>query len=218
MKNKIIGFAVSFLLIISCAVFLCACSDGSEVEEPSDTQDGIVFKQVGEEYAVKAYEGKSTTVVIPAEFNGKSVTSIMDGAFKDKSELTSVTIPETVVSIGAHAFSGCVRLSSVKLPGGLKSIGQSAFYKCSALTSVTLPSGITKIERSTFENCPILKTVTIPTSVTSIENYAFYKCSALESINYEGGTEEWQAIVKSTAWNYSTSKYTINCSDGVLKK
>ena len=218
MKTRISGVILTFILIIACSVFLSACSENDKSDEPSKSQDGIVFEQVGEEYSVISYEGKKSTVVIPESFNGKSVTSISDNAFRDKKEITSVTIPETVVSIGDRAFSGCVRLSVISLPGGLKSIGQSAFYKCSSIASITIPSGVTRIERSTFEGCSLLKNVTIPAGVTSIENYAFYKCKALENINFGGSANQWKAISKADAWNYASSEYIINCSDESLKK
>ena len=73
-----------------------------------------------------------TSITIP-----NSVTSIGDGAFEYCSELTSVTIPNSVTSIGWHAFADCSSLTSVTIPNSVTSIGYSAFSGCSGLTSIT---------------------------------------------------------------------------------
>ena len=94
---------------------------------------------------------------------------------------TSVTIPNSVTSIGEYAFCGC-RLTSVTIPNSVTSIGASAFYECRSLTSVTIPNSVTSIENSTFRNCSRLTSVTIPNSVTSIGYNAFYNCESLKVI------------------------------------
>ncbi len=65
-----------------------------------------------------------TSVTIP-----NSVTSIGDGAFSDCSGLTSVTIPDSVTSIGDYAFSSCTGLTSVTIPDSVTSIGDGAFAR-----------------------------------------------------------------------------------------
>ena len=75
-----------------------------------------------------------TTVTIP-----NSVTSIGYGAFSGCSGLTSVTIPNSVTSIGDWAFSSCSSLTSVTIPNSVTSIGYGAFYDCSSLTAIYVP-------------------------------------------------------------------------------
>ena len=94
---------------------------------------------------------------------------------------TSVTIPNSVTSIGDYAFN-CCDLTSVTIPNSVTSIGASAFYACRSLTSVTIPNSVTSIENSTFRNCSDLTSVTIPNSVTSIGASAFYECRSLTSV------------------------------------
>ena len=77
---------------------------------------------------------------------------------------------------------GIDEITSVSLPDGLTSIGDRAFKDCIGLTSVTIPSNVTKIGNHAFNFCTGLTSVTIPESVTSIGNYAFYSCTGLTSV------------------------------------
>ncbi|MGN0855193.1 MAG: leucine-rich repeat domain-containing protein, partial [Kiritimatiellia bacterium] len=94
--------------------------------------------------------------------------------------LTSVTIPDSVTSIGNYAFYYCTSLTSVTIPDSVTSIGASAFYGCISLTGVTIPNSVESIGDSAFSGCTSLTSVTIPDSVESIGNYAFARCSGLE--------------------------------------
>ena len=102
--------------------------------------------------------------------------------FAECSGLTSVTIPNSVTSIGAGVFSGCSGLTSVTIPNSVTSIGAGVFSGCSGLTSVTIGNSVTSIGESAFEGCSGLASITIPNSVTSIGGWAFYKCSGLTSV------------------------------------
>lgn len=103
--------------------------------------------------------------------------------FHDNEDLTSVTIPNSVRSIGSTAFHGCIGLTSVTIPNSVTEIGWYAFSNCSGLTSITIPNSVTEINGYTFENCSGLTSVTIGTGVTNIESYAFENCSGLVTVN-----------------------------------
>ena len=117
------------------------------------------------------------TVTIP-----NSVTSIGYSAFSGCSGLTSVTIPNSVTSIGERAFSDCSGLTSVTIGNSVTSIGYYAFSGCYGLTSVTIPNSVTSIRERAFSGCSGLTSVTIPNSVTSIGERAFSDCSGLTSV------------------------------------
>lgn len=111
----------------------------------------------------------------------KGVTRIGNLAFRC-SYLTSITIPNSVTSIGQQAFESCWYLTSITIPKSVTYIGRSAFFGCSNLTSATMPNSVTSIEENTFEGCSGLTSITIPNSVKSIGEGAFYGCKSLKSI------------------------------------
>ena len=122
---------------------------------------------------------------------GDSVTSIGNDAFRSCSGLTSVTIGNGVTSIGNLAFASCSGLTSVIIGDSVTNIGSSAFNNCSGLTSITIGNGVTSIGSSAFYNCTGLTSVTISDSVTSIGERVFYGCSGLTSIHYTGNMQSW---------------------------
>ena len=120
---------------------------------------------------------KLTSITIP-----NSVTSIGIGAFAGCSSLDTITIPNSVTSIGDAAFSHCSSLTSITIPNSVTSIGDRAFDHCTSLASISIPNSVTSIGGRTFYNCSSLTSVTIPNSVTSIGWNAFFSCTSLTSI------------------------------------
>lgn len=118
-----------------------------------------------------------TSITIPS-----GVTSIGQSAFQSCIGLTNITIPNTVTSIGKSVFGGCTSLTSVTIPSGVTLFLETLFANCTSLTSVNIPSGVTLIGASVFNNCTSLTSVTIPSGVTSMGNYVFAKCTSLTSV------------------------------------
>lgn len=112
------------------------------------------------------------------------VTSIGDGAF-DFCNITSVTIPNSVTTIGNRAFYGCNDLTSIAIPDEVESIGNEAFYGCE-FTSIVFPKKLVSIGRSAFQYSA-LQSVIIPNNVTSLGEYCFSNMSSLQSIDFGDG-------------------------------
>jgi hypothetical protein len=140
------------------------------------------------------YSGPGGAVTIPERIpdttNGLPVTSIGGGsfllggwgAFYGCISLTSVTIPDSVTSIGPNAFWNCTSLGSLTIPNSVTNIGVGAFEWCSGLTSVTIGTNVVNIADYAFFDCANLTSVTIPASVTNIGDYAFWDCTSLTSV------------------------------------
>jgi hypothetical protein len=123
------------------------------------------------EVTIASYTGSGGTVTIPESIEKTPVTAIGDGAFLG-SQLTKVTIPNSVTTIGTGAFEGN-KLTGITIPDSVTTIGEKAFAG-NQLTSVAIPGSVTTIGDGAFiENQ--LASVTIPHSVTSIGATAFAK-------------------------------------------
>jgi len=146
------------------------------------------------------YNGSASVVRIPPTIQGIPVREIsgrgtghnMVGAFQNNNTITSVVIPEGVISIsdgGSHgSFSGgvflnCTRLATVTLPSTLTRVGNYAFSGCSSLQTIIIPTGVTAIGHGAFERCTALRNVTLSSGLISIGDRAFQKCTALQNIS-----------------------------------
>jgi len=148
------------------------------------------------------------TVTIP-----NSVKSIGNFSFYSCKYLTSITIPNGVVSIGIYAFEDCETLGSINIPDAVTYIGDGAFIGCALLTSMTIPDKVTSILQGTFKDCRSLMSVTLPHSLSSIGDSAFSGCSSLESINMSTTVSS----IGSSAFASCRSLTYVNLPDSVSK-
>jgi len=176
------------IVAMACAVVvvlgLTACATGPKPRLGQWKGDFgyIDYHYDGYYFAITDYRGKSKDIVIPDSINGKKVTYIAESAFENKG-LTSVTIPESVISIGYNAFIEN-QLTSVTIPSTVTSIGAGAFAY-NQLASVIIPSGVTYIGPKAF-GYNKLTSVIIPVGVTSI-GYSAFRDNQLTSVTIPAG-------------------------------
>ena len=144
-------------------------------------------------------------VVIPAEYEGIPVKAIDNCAFENCTEITKVTIPESVVYIGTFAFGGCTALQEIAVPTSVTELKDGIFSGCTSLTKVTLHDGITTMGQSVFAGCTSLKTVKLPASIKAVPGQTFKGCTALETITVPQGVEKIQTF----SFSGCTSLYEI---------
>ncbi len=129
------------------------------------------------------YTGEGGTVSIPATIEDKQVVAIAANAFDSCAQLTGLTIPEGVETIGDEAFCDCAALASIQLPQTLGTIGKSAFLGCTSLASVDIPAGVTSVGDWAFRDCTSLAKATFAQGATAIGYGMFYGCTALEQVD-----------------------------------
>lgn len=138
--------------------------------------------------------------------------------------LTSVTIPNSVTSIGSGAFSICSGLESITVASGntkyhsennclIETAAETLIVGCK---NSIIPSdgSVTSIGEGAFSGCTGLTNVNIPDSVTSIGSGAFEYCVMLNEIKFNGTMAEWNAIDKNENGNYNIPATQVICSDG----
>ena len=118
------------------------------------------------------------------KFETTNLKKIGEGFFWNLTELTEITLPDTVTTIGKYAFAECSSLTSVTLPDSVTKIDDYAFSRCSELKNIAIPNNVTQIGECAFARCTALKNFTIPESVLSLGAKVFEK-SGLETITFE---------------------------------
>ena len=137
---------------------------GSSGEEEIDISCLEFTLQADDTYAVSVKDSCKTTVesiTIPSQYNGKSVTAIVE-----------------------RGFYGCTALKEINIPNSITTIGECAFENCTAINNVELPSMLTEIDSALFRGCSSLTNVTVPKSVKSVGFQAFYGCSLLKQLEF----------------------------------
>ena len=162
------------------------------------------------QYSSNQYEELSSVSM------ANTVTTIGDEAFKRCSKLKNVKLSSNLTDLGAGTFIGCTSLESISVPDKVKEIGNDSlgavFSGCTSLTKISLGK-INEIGHNTFANCVSLETVTIPATVTEIDWAAFEGCTSLSNVIFkEGGN--WLTI-KSDAFARCTSLKTLNLPDHI---
>lgn len=135
---------------------------------------------------------------------------IADNAFAG-TDITSITMPDSTVAIGANAFANCKKLTTVRVSSQLAEMGESAFSGCSALVRIYLPGTLKVIPKTAFENCTNMEYAYIRYGVEKLGQNAFNGCRKLYVVFIydvdNGESENWFDIDWESQGNYNTSNY-----------
>ena len=188
-----------------------------------DEASGLYYK-VSTEYTVEVtcfdpeFNHYTGSVEIPSSVEHEGMTytviAIGDMAFVNCPNLTSVTIPNTVVSVGEKAFNN-TGLVSIAIPNSVSSMGDNAFRYCPNLVSVTLSDAMTEIPSEAFVYCASLADVTLPSILESIGQRAFEGCVALSSLTLPNGL---YAIGASAFYNSGLTSIVIPNSVAIVEE
>ena len=177
--------------------------------------------------------------------NGKGVilfdddlTSVLSGAFKSNYSLKTITLPESINTLGESVFQYCSSLTQIDLPDGIVKIGGSSFYGCESLIEINLPSSLNLkkcgskifyectslvkanlkdlpkaeyIPYSMFQGCSALVEVIMPKCILEIDHDVFNGCSSLKTINWPDSL----TTIASSAFKKCTSIENINLPEGI---
>lgn len=151
--------------------------------------------------AVESYVGTDSKYYFTVPANpaaGFTTTAVYENFMQDNTDLSTVSLPDTITEIQQMAFNGCTGISSFTMPYNLTAIGANVFqnsgltslkfnsflaeigesaFSGTGLTSVTFPNTLRTIGMGAFSNCPDLKFVTVPRGVVTIESGAFLNCN-----------------------------------------
>ena len=119
---------------------------------------------------VEIYHGTAKDVIIPSWWDGVTITKIGKGAFASTA-IKSVTLPDSILTIGEQSFMDAAQLTTINFPSSLKLICYEAFTRCPSLEHVSFNEGLEKMESRAFEGAG-LKEVILPSTLTYIGDNA----------------------------------------------
>ena len=152
MKKKLLMLLLIAITTVCLVLGISACSDGTLGLEYVLSSDSTYYMVMG----IGSAQG--TDITIPSKIKGKPVKEIRYRAFEG-CNFTSITIPDSITSIGSYAFYGCDLLKSISISNNVTSIRGNAFQVCSSLESIVIGNGVTSIGEWILNDCDSLKAV-----------------------------------------------------------
>lgn len=138
-----------------------------------------------------AYSGSDANVAIPSTVvlggNTYNVTSIASHVFQNDTTLVSVTIPDTVLTLGDYTFEGDTALTSIVVPDSVTTLGNNDFQNDTALVTATVGNSVGGLPNSTFQADTALSTLVLGNSVGGIGDFAIAYDTALSSVTFGSG-------------------------------
>ena len=104
-------------------------------------------------YFYPEYYTGGPVLEVPEAVDGKPVTALSVGCFENNTELTTITLPGSLLEIRERAFAGCTNLRGIEIPEGVSTVGSGAFRGCSSLEAAYLPSSVWTVGADAFSGC-----------------------------------------------------------------
>lgn len=165
---------------------------------------------------IQKYKGIRKKVAIPAVVENLSVTAIGPYAFDSNTEITSVELPSSIITICNGSFHRCMKLTDVNFPDKLETIERSAFSGCTSLTSVVLPNSLKVLQGEVFTGCSKLTSITLPSKLDTVFKNSFPGNKALVLIVPPNSPmEQW---VKEKGFQYTHVGQGNNNSGSFLEQ
>ncbi|MCQ2069996.1 MAG: leucine-rich repeat protein [archaeon] len=198
--SRVLTTLLALVIVVSAYVVMedTSSSDAAS-SEGTVTQNGIVYTLYSDGTANLTNAPKTSVtgdVTVPGTvvYNGSTYTVVSVGGgsgsstrgFYNNTNVTSVTLPDTVTRIGGYSFSGCSSLKTVDIGDSVTSIDAYAFQKCVLLGGIVLPSTLTAMGNYVFNGCTALASVEIPYGVVSLPDYFMQGCTSLVTIDIPG--------------------------------
>lgn len=180
--KRIISALISAVIAVSAVPFVTFAAGTPAVASEKSAEPEFYLENINfDDFTAEIGEVANCTgdLVIPSKVNRFSIVGIQAKTFFGNTEITSVTIPESVKYIGENAFTGCLSLESVTISNSVTELGKGCFTSCTALKSVSLGKGVTTIPENCFYACTSLRSIEFPENITEIGDQAFFGCGDL---------------------------------------
>lgn len=142
---------------------------------------------------IAGYTGTARRIAIPAEIGGKPVVALNDAAFYE-TDVTWVSIPDSVSRIGRFCFGGCALLQTVRLPAGLTEIPDGLFESCFRLHEVEIPEGVRSIGYAAFWCNFYIRELHLPASLAHIGGCNFVSLDCFERFTIAQGNTAFKVL------------------------
>ena len=204
-------------------------SSESDMKKIYTSDDFEYYLNEKSEAVVSRYIGKERNVTVPETLDNHTVTTIAPLGFSSLSfidvsaegyrykegekwyivtnNLLSVTLPDTIKTIGDYAFAYNGSLEKVNIPSEVSKIPQECFFGCKKMINMNLPDSVREIGSSAFEGCEVLESVEMR-GVVNVGDKAFYQCNKLVDVIFSYSLKS----IGSSAFQYCTLTETLDLS------
>lgn len=158
-------------------------------------------------YFQASFESNKVCVILRAKFINAGLTDLIIPEYVYNYDYEWYDRPEVLKSVNTAT------MTSLTLPESITTIGYQALKDKTNLQVVNLPESLTTIEQEAFMSCTGIETLYIPASVTFIGAQALAYCSNLTTINFGGTRDQWTSLMSGAKNIMKSTPATVHCSD-----